>query len=134
MRVELFDFELPEALIALRPARPRDSARLLHVPAEGEFEDRVVRDCAALFRRGDLMVFNDTRVVPARLKGVRLRDEGRVPGVAVSLNLIERVDADKWRALAKPGKRLREGDTLHFKPPLPLEGGGAGVGVKQGWG
>jgi S-adenosylmethionine:tRNA-ribosyltransferase-isomerase (queuine synthetase) len=63
MRVDLFDFELPEELIALRPARPRDRARLLHVCAEGGFEDRVVRDAPSLFRRGDLLVFNDTRVI-----------------------------------------------------------------------
>ena len=75
MRVDLFDFELPEELIALRPARPRESARLLHVRADGVFEDRVVRDAPALFRPGDVLVFNDTRVIPARLAGVRVRDE-----------------------------------------------------------
>jgi S-adenosylmethionine:tRNA ribosyltransferase-isomerase len=111
MRVDLFDFELPENLIALRPARPRDSARLLHVPAGSGFEDIVVRDAPSLFRPGDLLVFNDTRVIPARLSGVRVRDES---SVAVEATLIERVSASSWVALAKPGKRLREGDHIRF--------------------
>jgi len=111
MRVDLFDFELPEELIALRPARPRESARLLHVPAEGAFEDRIVRDAPGLFRAGDLLVFNDTRVIPARLSGVRTREESNV---AVEATLIERTSASTWVALAKPGKRLREGDRIRF--------------------
>jgi len=118
MRVDLFDFELPEDLIALRPARPRDSARLLHVPADGAFEDRVVRDAPALFRRGDLLVFNDTRVIPAALKAVRPSRDPQGPLVRVSLNLIERLAPDAWRALAKPGKRLKLGDGLFFDDGL----------------
>jgi len=111
MRVDLFDFELPENLIALRPARPRDSARLLHVRADGVFEDRIVREAPELFRAGDLLVFNDTRVIPARLNGVRVREDS---SVAVEATLIERVSPSKWVALAKPGKRLREGDRIRF--------------------
>ncbi|MGH6952256.1 MAG: tRNA preQ1(34) S-adenosylmethionine ribosyltransferase-isomerase QueA [Vitreimonas sp.] len=111
MRVELFDFDLPEELIALRPARPRDSARLLLVPAEGAFEDRIVSEAASLFRRGDLLVFNDTRVIPARLAGVRVRDEASVP---VEATLLRRLSPSRWTALAKPGKRLREGDRIRF--------------------
>jgi S-adenosylmethionine:tRNA ribosyltransferase-isomerase len=111
MRVDLFDFELPEELIALRPARPRDSARLLLVPAEGAFDDRAVCDALGLFRPGDLLVFNDTRVIPARLSGVRVREES---SVAVEATLIERVSPSRWVALAKPGKRLREGDRIRF--------------------
>ncbi len=111
MRVDLFDFELPEELIALRPARPRDSARLLHVPAEGAFEDRIVRDAPMLFRPGDLLVFNDTRVIPARLNGVRVREES---SVSIEATLIERTSSSTWIALAKPGKRLREGDRIRF--------------------
>jgi S-adenosylmethionine:tRNA ribosyltransferase-isomerase len=111
MRVDLFDFELPEELIALRPARPRDSARLLHVPAMGGFEDLVVRDAPKLFRPGDLLVFNDTRVIPARLSGVRVREES---SVSVEATLIERTSSSSWIALAKPGKRLREGDRIRF--------------------
>lgn len=111
MRVDLFDFELPEDLIALRPARPRDSARLLHVPPEGVFEDLIVREAPGLFRRGDLLVFNDTRVIPARLKGVRAREEAIV---AVEATLLERISPSRWRALAMPGKRLKAGDRLRF--------------------
>jgi S-adenosylmethionine:tRNA ribosyltransferase-isomerase len=111
MRVDLFDFELPEDLIALRPARPRDSARLLHVPANGAFEDLVVRDAPRLLRRGDLLVFNDTRVIAARLNGVRVRGAS---SVAVEATLLRRLSPSSWTALAKPGKLLREGDTIRF--------------------
>ncbi|HJS81135.1 MAG TPA: tRNA preQ1(34) S-adenosylmethionine ribosyltransferase-isomerase QueA [Vitreimonas sp.] len=111
MRVDLFDFDLPEDLIALRPARPRDSARLLHMRANGVFEDRVVRDAPELFRPGDMLVFNDTRVIPARLSGVRVRDE---TSVAVEATLLKRLSPSRWTALAKPGKRLREGDRIRF--------------------
>jgi S-adenosylmethionine:tRNA ribosyltransferase-isomerase len=114
VRVDLFDFDLPEHLIALRPARPRDSARLLHVPANGAFEDLIVRDSPYLFQRGDVLVFNDTRVIPAALKAVRPSRDPQGPVVRVSLNLIERIGADAWRALAKPGKRLKQGDGLFF--------------------
>lgn len=111
MRVDLFDFELPEELIALRPARPRDSARLLHVPAIGAFEDLAVREAPKLFRPGDLLVFNDTRVIPARLSGVRVREES---SVTVEATLLKRLSPSSWTALAKPGKRLREGDRIRF--------------------
>jgi S-adenosylmethionine:tRNA ribosyltransferase-isomerase len=111
MRVDLFDFDLPEDLIALRPARPRDSARLLHMRANGVFEDRVVRDAPELFRPGDVLVFNDTRVIPARLSGVRVRDE---TSVAVEATLLKRLSPSRWTAFAKPGKRLREGDRIRF--------------------
>ncbi|MBC7770110.1 MAG: tRNA preQ1(34) S-adenosylmethionine ribosyltransferase-isomerase QueA [Phycisphaerales bacterium] len=111
MRVDLFDFDLPDELIALRPARPRDSARLLHVPAEGAFEDRTVRDFSALLRRGDLLIFNDTRVIPARLKGMRFRGEN---SVAMEAMLHKRLSANVWLAFAKPGKRLKEGDRVRF--------------------
>jgi S-adenosylmethionine:tRNA ribosyltransferase-isomerase len=118
MRVDLFDFELPEELIALRPARPRDSARLLHVPMSGEFMDGIVREAPSLFRAGDLLVFNDTRVIPAALKAIRPSRDPQGPVVRVSLNLIERLAADRWRALGKPGKRLKEGDGLFFDDGL----------------
>ena len=102
MRVDLFDFEFPEELIALRPARPRDSARLLHAPIGGGFEDLIVRDAPRLFREGDLLVFNDTRVIPARLKGVRERDENRVP---VEATLHKRLSPSRWAAFMKPGTK-----------------------------
>jgi S-adenosylmethionine:tRNA ribosyltransferase-isomerase len=114
MRVDLFDFELPEELIALRPARPRDSARLLHVRGDGAFEDLAVRNAPALFRPGDVLVFNDTRVIPARLSGVRVRGES---SVAVEATLLKRLSPSSWTALAKPGKRLQEGDRVCFGAP-----------------
>jgi S-adenosylmethionine:tRNA ribosyltransferase-isomerase len=110
MRVELFDFELPDELIALRPARPRERARLL-VDAGAEFADHVVGDAPALLRPGDLLVFNDTRVIPARLKGMREREDG---AVRVEATLIERLGPARWRAFAKPGRRLRIGDEVRF--------------------
>jgi S-adenosylmethionine:tRNA ribosyltransferase-isomerase len=110
MRVDLFDFELPEELIALRPARPRDAARLLHVNGDA-LEDRIVRDAPALFHAGDLLVFNDTRVIPARLKGVRVRDGSLVE---MEATLHKRLSPSAWAAFAKPGKRLKAGDRIHF--------------------
>jgi S-adenosylmethionine:tRNA ribosyltransferase-isomerase len=110
VRVDLFDFELSEEAIALRPARPRDSARLLHVHAGG-FDDLIVRAAPKLFRPGDLLVFNDTRVIPARLKGVREREDNRVP---VEATLHKRLSPNTWAAFAKPGKRLKEGDRVRF--------------------
>ncbi|MGE0533259.1 MAG: tRNA preQ1(34) S-adenosylmethionine ribosyltransferase-isomerase QueA [Hyphomonadaceae bacterium] len=118
MRVDLFDFSLPEVLIALKPARPRDSARLLHVPSKGPLADKRVSDAPELLRAGDLLVFNDTRVIPAALKAVRPGRDPKGPVVRVSLNLIERLGADRWRALAKPGKRLQIGDGLFFDEGL----------------
>ncbi len=105
-----FDFDLPEALIALRPAEPRDHARLLHVTADG-LEDRRVDALPALLRPGDVLVFNDTRVIPARLFGERIRD-GAV--VSVEAILLDRRGPDTWTALMRPGKRVRPGDRLSF--------------------
>ena len=112
MRTDLFDFVLPEERIALHPVSPRDAARLLVVPAgEAPFADRGVRDLPALLREGDALVFNDTRVIAAALQGVRRRDD-LTAGVAVTL--IERLADNRWLALARPAKRLQEGDRLHF--------------------
>ncbi|CAN1722013.1 tRNA preQ1(34) S-adenosylmethionine ribosyltransferase-isomerase [Hyphomicrobium sp. 1Nfss2.1] len=112
MRTDLFDFELPEAAIALHPASPRDSARMLVVPdGAGPFEDRGVRDLPGLLCAGDALVFNDTRVIPAALEGVRRRGDLTAN---VALTLIERLGANRWRALARPAKRLQAGDRLHF--------------------
>ncbi|MBN9087912.1 MAG: tRNA preQ1(34) S-adenosylmethionine ribosyltransferase-isomerase QueA [Reyranella sp.] len=107
MRVDLFDFDLPQDLIAQRPAAPRDSARLLDVAPDG-LHDRTVRDLPGLLQAGDLLVFNDTRVIPARLLGTR------ASGGKVEALLIRRQAADRWLAFAKPGKRLRIGDALTF--------------------
>ena len=113
MRVDLFDFDLPEEAIALRPASPRESARLLVVRPGGvpELTDARVGDLVDLLAPGDALVFNDTRVIPAELRGVRVREAART---AVSFNLIERVDASRWRAFARPGKRLKAGDRVIF--------------------
>jgi S-adenosylmethionine:tRNA ribosyltransferase-isomerase len=116
MRVDLFDFELPDELIAQRPISPRDSARLLEV-ASGELQDRTVRDLPGLLRRGDLLVFNDTKVIPARLKGQR----GAAPGrqdVAVEVLLIRDLGGGQWLCFARPTKRLRVGDALAFAASL----------------
>jgi S-adenosylmethionine:tRNA ribosyltransferase-isomerase len=111
MRVDEFDFELPEERIALRPARPRDSARLLWLRGDGRMEDRIVREAPSLLRRGDLLVFNNTRVIPARLSGVRVREES---SVSVEATLMKRLSTSRWTAFAKPGKRLKEGDRIRF--------------------
>lgn len=112
MRTDLFDFELPEDRIALHPASPRDSARLLVVgPAPGELVDRSVLDLPSLLRPGDALVFNDTKVIPAALEGTRIRDEAPAH---VSFNLIKRVDESRWRAFARPAKRLKVGDRIRF--------------------
>ncbi|MEJ0024235.1 MAG: tRNA preQ1(34) S-adenosylmethionine ribosyltransferase-isomerase QueA [Alphaproteobacteria bacterium] len=111
MRVEAFEFDLPEGLIALRPARPRDSARMLVVPPAGAFEDRVVRDLPSLLKPGDLLVMNDTRVIPARLLGVRRRG-GAV--AHVEANLLARLSPSRWSAFAKPGKRIAVGEIIEF--------------------
>ena len=107
MRVDLFDFELPQDLIALRPARPRDAARMLYVPGEGAFLDKGVRDLPALLRAGDVLVFNDTRVIPAQL-------EGRRGEAKIGATLHKRIDLRRWQAFVRNAKRVREGDELVF--------------------
>ena len=111
MRVDLFDFDLPDERIALRPAEPRDAARLLVVRPGERLEDRVVRDLPSLLRAGDALVFNDTRVIPAQLTGLRRRDGG-LAQVDVTLHM--RVAPDQWKAFARPAKRLAEGDRIQF--------------------
>jgi S-adenosylmethionine:tRNA ribosyltransferase-isomerase len=111
MRTDLFDFELPDDRIALTPADPRDSARLLVVRSGSGLEDRSVRDLPDLLRPGDALVLNDTRVIPAALEGLRVRDDGQA---RVSLTLVKRLDASHWRALAKPAKRLAVGDGIQL--------------------
>ncbi|HMN74315.1 MAG TPA: tRNA preQ1(34) S-adenosylmethionine ribosyltransferase-isomerase QueA [Rhodoblastus sp.] len=128
MRVDLFDFDLPQERIALRPAEPRDSARMLVVHADREpsgsqtddaslkargplFEDRMVRDLPDFLRPGDVLVVNDTRVIPARLTGIRARGENIA---RIEATLIKREGSNLWRALAKPGKRLAPGDRIRF--------------------
>ncbi len=114
MRTELFDFELPPDRIALRPATPRDAARLLVVRPgmTPEVEDRGVRDLPDLLQPGDAVVVNDTKVIPARLHGRRL---GRgVTEPAIEATLHRRLDGSRWRAFVRPAKRLSVGDTVRF--------------------
>jgi S-adenosylmethionine:tRNA ribosyltransferase-isomerase len=110
MRVDLFDFDLPESLIAQRPAEPRDSARLLALDS-GVPQDRSIADLPALLRPDDLLVFNDTRVLPARLRGVRPASAGR-QDVSVEMLLLRRLADGAWTAMARPARRLRAGDAL----------------------
>jgi S-adenosylmethionine:tRNA ribosyltransferase-isomerase len=118
MRTDLFDFDLPPDRIALRPVSPRDSARLLVVRpgAADEFADKSVSDLADLLAPGDALVVNDTRVIPARLFGRRLeRDLGRETGTPrIEATLHKRIDGARWRAFAKPGRKLAVGDTIRF--------------------
>jgi S-adenosylmethionine:tRNA ribosyltransferase-isomerase len=121
MRLDEFDYDLPEELIALRPARPRDSARLLVAEPTGGLFDAVVRDLTQALTPGDLMVFNDTRTLAAALRAVRPARDQAGATVNVSLNLIAREGGSGWRALAKPGKRLKPGDRLVFAGGLEAE-------------
>lgn len=107
MRVDIFDFELPTENIALRPARPRDSARMLGVGAQGPLRDLTVRDLPSLLNPGDVLVFNDTRVIPAQLEGQR--GEARI-----GATLHKRVDLRRWQAFIRNAKRLRAGDVIAF--------------------
>jgi S-adenosylmethionine:tRNA ribosyltransferase-isomerase len=117
MRVDDFDFELPEALIALRPVVPRDSARLLVSDTSG-LNDRIVSELSSQLRAGDVLVFNDTRTIPAALKAVRpARNVGGPTGsanVPADINLHQRITPDTWRAFGRPAKRLAIGEALHF--------------------
>jgi S-adenosylmethionine:tRNA ribosyltransferase-isomerase len=113
MRVDAFDFALPDELIALEPARPRDAARLLIVRpgTSQELEDSRVAELPRVLRSGDMLVFNDTRVIPARLAGRRI-NRGDRPMIEVLLN--RRIDSHRWLAFARPGKRLLPGDLIRF--------------------
>ena len=111
MRTDLFDFELPQASIALRPASPRDSARMLVVQADGVLRDRVITDLPQWLEPGDQLVVNDTRVIPAQLSGRRI---GRDTEPKIEATLIKRLDGSRWQALVKPAKKLTAGDRIRF--------------------
>jgi len=111
MKVDLFDFNLPEDRIALRPAEPRGSARLMVVRPGEPFADRAVRDQPDLLRQGDALVFNDTKVIPAQLRGLRRRGES---AAQVEATLHMRVAPDRWLAFMRPAKRLAVGDRISF--------------------
>jgi S-adenosylmethionine:tRNA ribosyltransferase-isomerase len=111
MRTDLFDFELPPERIALRPARPRDSARMLVVEPGTALRDQSVTDLPLLLRPGDQLVVNDTKVIPAQLGGRRI---GRDTEARIEATLIKRLDGSRWQALVKPARKLRSGDVVRF--------------------
>ncbi len=121
MKVDQFDFDLPKEAIALRPAVPRDAARMLVVRPEA-LADVIVRDLTGYLQSGDVMVFNDTRVIPARLSGHRR-------GARVEITLHMRLDGTRWKAFARPAKKLKQDDVIEFAGGLTakvLEKGEAG--------
>ncbi|MFN7398541.1 MAG: tRNA preQ1(34) S-adenosylmethionine ribosyltransferase-isomerase QueA [Sandaracinobacter sp.] len=110
MRVNDFDFHLPDERIALRPANPRDSARLLQVNS-GQMSDHIVRDLPALLRKGDVLVFNDTRVIPAQLFG-------RKGDAAIDVTLHLRLGTHEWLAFVRNARKLKPDDRSHVGPGL----------------
>jgi S-adenosylmethionine:tRNA ribosyltransferase-isomerase len=121
MKLDDFDFDLPEELIATRPARPRSSARLL--VADGpETRDAHVYDLPKILRPGDRLILNDTRVIPARLTGTRLRQSAQGPVTArIEVTLMEPQADGTWSALAKPLRKLALGETVVFSDDLSAE-------------
>ena len=119
MKVSAFDFHLPEESIALRPANPRDSAKLLQVSGQGAFTDHIVKDLPSLLRRGDVLVLNETKVLRAALKATRpARAHGGGGDVMVNVNLHTALSENEWRAFVRPAKRLRDGDEVYFSESL----------------
>ena len=111
MDVSLFDFELPEAQIALRPVSPRDSARLMVVEANGTIAHRTMRDLPEYLQAGDALLVNDTKVIPARLHGQRLRAAGPAK---VEILLHRRLEGNRFSVLARPARKLQAGDKILF--------------------
>ena len=118
MLTELFDFTLPAELVALRPAEPRDSARLLLVQENGEITHHRFDDLPGLLRENDVLSFNDSKVIAARLAAERLPRQHAGQAVAIELTLHKRQGADRYRAFAQPARRLKEGDILTFTEGL----------------
>jgi S-adenosylmethionine:tRNA ribosyltransferase-isomerase len=115
MRVDLFDFTLPPESIALRPASPRDSARMLVVGDDG-MEDHVVRDLPSLLRAGDCLIFNDTRVIPAQLEGTR-------GNARVGVTLHKRLGTRDWQVFVRNAKRVKDGDIIDFAAGVQARAG-----------
>lgn len=111
MRVDMFDFDLPETAIALRPVSPRHDAKMLIVQPDQPFANRQVKDLADCLRPGDILVANDTKVIPAELQGLRIRENAEAK---VGFNLHKRESATSWRAFARPAKKLKLGDQVVF--------------------
>src|ERR1700761_417836 len=111
MRTDLFDFVLPPENIALRPASPRDSARMLVVPGDGVLRDASISDLPRWLAPGDQLVVNDTKVISAQLRGRRI---GRQTEPRIDATLIKRLDGSRWQALVRPAKKLAVGDRIRF--------------------
>src|SRR6266702_6982153 len=111
MRTDLFDFELPPENIALRPAQPRESARMLVVQGDGMLRDHRIAELPHWLEPGDQLVVNDTKVIAAQLKGRRI---GRETEPKIEATLIKRLDGSRWQALVKPAKKLAAGDRIRF--------------------
>ena len=111
MRTDLFDFDLPEGNIALRPVSPRDAARMLVVKPNQPLTDSTVSDLPLFLQPGDQLVVNDTKVIPAQLTGRRI---GRETEPKIEATLIKRLDGSRWQALVKPAKKLTPGDAIRF--------------------
>src|SRR6476469_6844008 len=111
MRTDLFDFELPAASIALRPASPRDSAKMLVVQPDGVLRDGRIADLPQWLEAGDQLVVNDTRVIAAQLRGRRI---GQSAEPKIEATLIKRIDGSRWQALVKPARKLSPGDIVRF--------------------
>ena len=114
MKTEIFKFDLPDELIANYPAEPRDSARLLHILPNGSIEDNVMTELVDLLRPDDVLVFNDTKVIPARLYG--LRGEARI-----ELTLFKQKSLSDWETLIKNARRLKIGDMIRFTPDFSAD-------------
>ena len=137
MKVAAFDFDLPDSCIALRPARPRDSAKLLQVKG-GDVTDHIVSDLPGLLRAGDVLVLNVTKVLRAALTGIRpARAHGGGGDVQIDINLHTQVSDSEWRAFARPAKRLKDGDRITFSEGLSAavferkDGGDVGLRFSQ---
>jgi S-adenosylmethionine:tRNA ribosyltransferase-isomerase len=128
VRVDQFDFDLPESLIALHPVEPRDAAKMLVVGGDGALADYQVSDLLEILRPGDVLVVNDTKVIPAELSGIRVRGDSRRK---VSFNLHKRLDSNSWLAFCRPAKHLGLFDKLelgHASQKLEAAVAGKGEG------
>ncbi len=133
MKLSEFDFDLPERLIATRPARPRSSARLL-LAQDGTIADRIVHELPQILRRGDRLILNDTKVIPARLTGQRHRSgDAGATAAQIEVTLLEPRADSTWSALIKPLRKIRDGEVIVFSPDLSatLIGREDGQGVLQ---
>lgn len=128
MKLSDFDFDLPENLIATRPARPRSSARLL-LAQSGTIADRIVNELPGILHPGDRLILNDTKVIPARLFGVRHRSgEAGNTSAKMDVTLLEPRADGSWSALIKPLKKVRDGEMIVFSDELTAEVVGRGDG------